>query len=139
MICNPNPLYISRRRFCSPCGASNALHLSSLRFVVRKLRGDPLDHEHLAPDLDLPDGVGVEAILIEGDLTRRQRAGKSAEQSAAGSSNQVIEGAGMRLLCVRGDAVVLGDLAVNPEEHRFLLGREMDPPGLPLHLLYLHP
>ena len=105
--------------------------------MVRKLRGDPLDHEHLAPDHDLPDGVGVE--VVEGDLTRRQRAGKSAEQSAAGSSNQVIEGAGMRLLCARGDAVVLGDLAVNPEEHRFLLGREMDPPGLPLHLLYLHP
>jgi hypothetical protein len=107
--------------------------------VVRKLRGDPLDHEHLAPDLDLPDGVGVEAILIEGDLTRRQRAGKSAEQSAAGSSNQVIQRRGVRLLCIRGDAVVLGDLAVNPEEHRFLLGREMDPPGLPLHRLYLHP
>jgi hypothetical protein len=107
--------------------------------VVRKLRGDPLDHEHLAPDLDLPDGVGVEAILIEGDLTRRQRAGKSAQQSAAGSSNQVIQRRGVRLLRIRGDAVVLGHFVVYPEEHRFLLGREMDPPGLPLHRLYLHP
>ena len=96
-----------------------------------------LYYEYFTLSFYLPSGVGVE--VVDGDLTRRQRAGKSAEQSAAGSSNQVIEGAGMRLLCVRGDAVVLGDLAVNPEEHRFLLGREMDPPGLPLHLLYLHP
>ena len=96
-----------------------------------------LYYEYFTLSFYLPSGVGVE--VVDGDLTRRQHAGKSAEQSAAGSSNQVIEGAGMRLLCVRGDAVVLGDLAVNPEEHRFLLGREMDPPGLPLHLLYLHP
>jgi hypothetical protein len=47
--------------------------------VVRKLRGDPLDHEHLALDLYLSDGIGVEAIFIEGDLTRHQRAGKGAE------------------------------------------------------------
>ena len=105
--------------------------------MVRKLRGDSLDHEHLA--LDLPDGVGVEAILIEGDLTHRQRAGKSAEQSAAGSSDQVIQSRGVRLLRIRGDAVVLGHFVVYPEEHRLLFARYLRPPDLPLHRLYLHP
>ncbi len=107
--------------------------------MVWKGDRDPLDHEYLSFGLYLPDGVGVEAILIEGDLTRRQRAGKSAEQSPAGSGDQVIQRRGMRLLLIRGDAVVLGHFVVYPEEHRFLLGREIGPPGLPLHRLYLHP
>lgn len=84
----------------------------------------------------LPNGVGVE--VIERNVTRCQRAGKSAEQSAARSSDQVIEGAGMRLLRVRGDAVVLGDLAVHPEEHRLLLARYLRPPDLPLYRLHLY-
>jgi hypothetical protein len=48
---------------------------------------DPLDHQHLVLGLYLPDGVGVEALLVEGKLTRCQRAGKGAEQSAAGRHN----------------------------------------------------
>ena len=45
---------------------------------------------------------------------RRQRAGKSAEQSTPGSSDQVIEGAGMRLLYLWGDTVVVSHFAVYP-------------------------
>ena len=99
--------------------------------MVRKPSNFPLDHEHLALDLYLSDGVGVEAIFVEGDVTRRQRAGKSAEQSATGSSDQVIERRGMRLLRIRGDAVVLGHFVVDPEQHRFLLGGQVSPPDFP--------
>ena len=99
--------------------------------MVRKQSNSPLDHEHFALDLYLSDGVGVEVIFVEGDVTSRQCAGKSAEQSATGSSDQVIEGAGMRILGVWGDAVVLGHFAVDPEQHRFLLGGKMSPPGFP--------
>jgi hypothetical protein len=38
--------------------------------VVWKGGCDPLDHKHLALDLYLSDGVGVEAILVERDLTK---------------------------------------------------------------------
>jgi hypothetical protein len=104
-------------------GAAILVHLqhplySFAVFLIRsKVEGSlyALHYEYFTLSFYLPSGVGVEAILIEGDLTRRQRAGKSAEQSAAGSSNQVIEGAGMRLLCVRGDAVVLGHFVVSPK------------------------
>jgi hypothetical protein len=61
-------------------------------FVVWKDRLDPLDHQHLALILYLPYGVGVEAVFVEGDLTRRQRAGKSAEQSPASRRDQIVEG-----------------------------------------------
>ena len=99
--------------------------------MVRKQSNSPLDHEHFALDLYLSDGVGVEVIFVEGDVTSRQRAGKSAEQSATGSSDQVIERRGMRLLRIRGDAVFLGHFVVDPEQHRFLLGGKMSPPGFP--------
>jgi hypothetical protein len=99
--------------------------------VVRKQSNSPLDHEHFALDLYLSDGVGVEVIFVEGDVTSRQRAGKSAEQSATGSSDQVIERRGIRRLRIRGDAVFLGHFVVDPEQHRFLLGGKMSPPGFP--------
>ena len=35
---------------------------------------DPLEHEHLILSLYLPNGTGVEAVLVEGNLTRCQRA-----------------------------------------------------------------
>ena len=99
--------------------------------MVRKPSYFPLGHEHFALDLYLSDGVGVEAIFVEGDVARRQRAGKSAEQSATGSSDQVIERRGIRRLRIRGDAVFLGHFVVDPEQHRFLLGGKMSPPGFP--------
>ena len=99
--------------------------------MVRKQSNSPLDHEHFALDLYLSDGVGVEVIFVEGDVTSRQRAGKSAEQSATGSSDQVIERRGIRRLRIRGDAVFLGHFVVDPEQHRFLLGGKISPPGFP--------
>ena len=99
--------------------------------MVRKQSNSPLDHEHFALDLYLSDGVGVEVIFVEGDVTSRQRAGKSAEQSATGSSDQVTERRGTRRLGIWGDAVFLGRFVVDPEQHRFLLGGKVSPPGFP--------
>jgi hypothetical protein len=53
---------------------------------------DSLDDEPFVLGFYLPYGVGVEAIFVEGDLTRRQRAGKSAEQSSASRRDQIVEG-----------------------------------------------
>jgi hypothetical protein len=100
---------------------------------------DPLDHQNLALSLYLTNGVGVEAVFVEGNLTRRQRAGKGAEQSAAGRRYQIIQRRRVRLLLIGRDAVVLCHLAVDPEEHRLLLARYQCPPDLSLHQLYLHP
>ncbi len=41
--------------------------------------GDTLDHEDLTVQFDLADDIGVQAIPACRDVTRIQRAGKSAE------------------------------------------------------------
>jgi hypothetical protein len=91
--------------------------------VVWKARPDPLAHEHLVLGLYLTRHVGVEALPVEGNLTRYQRAGKGAEQSGAGCCDQVVERAGMRLFHIGRDAVVLSDPAMHPEEHRLFFSR----------------
>jgi hypothetical protein len=60
---------------------------------------DALNHEYLTLSLYLADRIGVETL--EGNLTRCQRAGKGAEQSATCCSDYVVEGGGVRLLSVR--------------------------------------
>ncbi len=55
-----------------------------------------LEDENLVLRLYLPHGVGVE--VIEGDLTRCQRAPEGAEQSAARCGYQVIQSRAMRFL-----------------------------------------
>jgi hypothetical protein len=55
--------------------------------------------------------------------TRCQRAREGAEQSPARGGDHVIQRARVRLLHVRLDAVVFGDLAVDPEQDRLLLLR----------------
>ena len=83
--------------------------------MVWKACPDPLDHQHLVLGLYLSHGVGVEALPVEGNLTRCQRAGKGAEQSAAGRRNQVVERRRVRLLVLGRDAVVLSDPAMHPK------------------------
>jgi hypothetical protein len=69
------------------------------------------------PSVSISPTESVEAVLIEGNLTRRQRAGEGAEQLAGGRCNEVVEGGGVGLLIVGRDAIVLGHLAVNTEQH----------------------
>jgi hypothetical protein len=53
---------------------------------------DPLEYEHLVLSLDLPHHVGVEAVPIEGNLTRSQRAEEGAQQSGTRRCDQIVEG-----------------------------------------------
>ena len=99
---------------------------------------DPLYHEYLVFRLYLPDRVGVETVLIEGNLTRCQRACEGAQQSATSRRDQVIEGGRVLLLVVGRDTVMLGDLTVNPKEHRLFFTRNIRSTGLPLYRLHLH-
>ena len=57
---------------------------------------DASDYQHLPIGHHLPDGFGAE--VLEGDLTRSQRAGKGAERSPARSGHHVIQDACVRLL-----------------------------------------
>jgi hypothetical protein len=75
--------------------------------------------------LDLADGLDVVAPRIDFDLTRLQRAGKRAGQSAAGCGDYVVERGRVRRVAVGIDAVVLGDLGVHAESDRLGLGGQV--------------
>ncbi len=80
---------------------------------------DALNYEYLTLGLYLPGGIGVE--VVEGNVTRCQRASEGPEQSAAGRRYQVVERAGMGLFHIGRDAVVLGDLTVDTKADQLLL------------------
>ena len=52
---------------------------------------DSLGHEHFVLCFYLSYHVGVEAVLVEGNLTRCQRASEGTKQSATSCCDQVIE------------------------------------------------
>jgi hypothetical protein len=82
---------------------------------------DSLDHEHVVLGLDFADGLDLELFALDFDLTRLQRAGKGAGQSAACRSDDVVEGRRVWGELLRRDAVVLSDLGVDPEYDGVLL------------------
>jgi hypothetical protein len=84
--------------------------------------GDAPDHEHLFLEHDLADRLDLIALRIDLDVTRFQRAGEGAGQSAASRGHHVVEGRRVRGILVGVDAVVLRDLGMNPERHRLVLG-----------------
>jgi hypothetical protein len=94
----------------------------------------PLEDENLVLRYYLPYRVSVE--VIEGDLTRCQRASKGTEQSTACRSHEVIEGRGVRFFYFGRDTVVFGDLAVDAEEHWFLYAGYVGAADFALHRLY---
>jgi hypothetical protein len=95
---------------------------------------DPLDYQHLVLDLDLPDRLGVKAL--ERYLTRYQRARKGSEQSAARRRDNVVERGVVGFYVFRRDPVMFRDLAVDTEEYRLILDREISAPDLTLHRLH---
>ena len=84
---------------------------------------NPLNDQNLVLGFYLSNGLGIETSRIEGNLTRRQRAGEGAQQSPAGRRDQVVQRTGVGLLHIGGDAVMFGDLAVDPKEDRLVFGR----------------
>ena len=86
---------------------------------------DALDDQYAVLGLDLADGLYVVALRIDFDLTRLQRAGEGAGQSAAGGGHHVVERGRVRRILIGLDAVVLGDLGMHAEDDRRLLGGEV--------------
>jgi hypothetical protein len=89
------------------------------------VHSDPLDHEHAVLVLDLALGLDVVGGSLNLDLTRLQRAGKGARQSAGGCRHHVVESGGLRRELVRVGAVVLGDFRVHSEADRLVGGGNM--------------
>jgi hypothetical protein len=62
---------------------------------------DALDHQHAVVRFDLADRLNVEPLTLDLDLTRLQRAGEGAGQSAAGGGDDVVERGGVRRVLIR--------------------------------------
>jgi hypothetical protein len=69
-----------------------------------------LDHEHPITVEDLSDGLNVEPLTINFDVTRLQRACERAGQSASCRSDDVVEGCRVGWEVFRSNAIVLGHL-----------------------------
>lgn len=100
---------------------------------------DALDDQYAVLGLDLPDGFDVVAGRINFDLTRLQRAGERAGQSATRCGDHVVERGGVRRISLRSDAVVLGNLRMDTEDHGSVLGREVREPLRPTEPFDPHP
>jgi hypothetical protein len=82
---------------------------------------DPLNHEHAVTVVYLADRLDLVPLGIDFDLTRLQRAGESACQSAARRGDDVVERRGVRRELLRIDSVVLGHLGMHAESHGLAL------------------
>jgi hypothetical protein len=105
----------------------NVVHSFHVRLAVRRNREpiidpDPFDYEDPVVSFDLPGRLDLVPLRINLDLTRLQRACKRAGQSAAGRCDDVVKRRGARRVLPRIDAVVLGDLGMNPERDGIVLG-----------------
>jgi hypothetical protein len=92
---------------------------------------DAPDHEHLLLEHHLADRLDLVALPIDIDVTRFQRAGEGAGQSAAGGGHHVVKRGRVRGVLVGTDAVVLRDLGMDPERHRLVFGRQVREPLRP--------
>jgi hypothetical protein len=87
--------------------------------------GDAPDDQYAVVVLDLADGVGFKAVRIDVDSARLQRTRVRARQSAPSGRHHVVERGRARRHRAGLDAVVLGDLVVDPESDRPLLRRQV--------------
>ncbi len=76
---------------------------------------------------DLTNCLGYQASFAGRNLARFQRAPEGASQSARRSSHQVVQGRSMRLLYLRINTIMFGDLGMNPEEYGVRRDREVCP------------
>jgi hypothetical protein len=84
---------------------------------------DAFDQQHPVLGLDLAYSLNFVPLRIDVDLTRFQRAGEGAGQSAPGCRHHVVECGRVWRVILGAHAIVLGDLGVNPESHGLTLGR----------------
>jgi hypothetical protein len=95
------------------------------------VHADPLEDQHAVLVLDLAAGLDVVPALLNFDLTRFQRAGKGARQSAGGRGDYVVERGRLGREPLRVGAVVLGHFGVHAEAHRLVGGGNIGQPPRP--------
>ena len=84
------------------------------------------DDQNLVLDDDITTHFGRKIPPADGDLTRFQRAGKSADQSAAGRSDHIIQGGRMGHLDLLALApVMFGNRPMGPKQDRLLFYRQV--------------
>jgi hypothetical protein len=121
----------------------NRVRALGLRALVRGhldavVDADPLEDQHAVLVLDLAAGLDVVRVLLNFDLTRFQRAGKGAGQSAGGCGDYVVERGRLGREHLRVRAVVLGHFGVHPKPHRLVGGGNVGQPLRPGHSLDSH-
>ena len=89
--------------------------------LVRRM--DPTQHQHVPVLLHISPYFRQEIFRCNLYFARIQRAGKSADESAARRRYHVIDRRSVPFKIVRTDPVVLSDGAVHPEQDRLGLGR----------------
>ena len=102
------------------------------------VNGDAPDHEHRVLEHHLADRLDLVALRIDIDVTRLQRAGEGAGQSAAGGRHHVVERGRVWGVLVGADTVVLRDLGMDPERDRLVLGGQVREPLRSAQPLDLH-
>jgi N-acetylglucosamine-6-phosphate deacetylase len=97
------PLKAARYGAKAGVEAVYALDLGLLFFGHRQpiVSGDALDHQDAVAVEHLADGLHLEAVALDCDLTRLQRACKSAGQSAPRGGNYVVKRRSMRWIIGR--------------------------------------
>jgi hypothetical protein len=96
---------------------------------------DPLDDQDTVLDLDLAPGLGAKPPFAGRDLARFQRAPEGAGESAGRRRDHVVERGRVGLLLGHVDPVVAGDRAVDAEQDRLRLGRQVRAPERPADAL----
>lgn len=120
-----------------PMGAFHRLPLLGAKLqMVRDV--DAAHDQHAVVFLNLTDRRGGQQIFTGRYLSRLQRAPEGAGQSAGRRGDEIVEGGGVRRVNVRIDAIVLGHLRVDAEEHRGFLNWEIRPAQWAFHPLDAH-
>jgi hypothetical protein len=123
------------------------VHALDLLAPVRRngepvVNGDAPDHEHLVLEHHLADRLDFVALRIDIDVTRFQRAGEGAGQSAARGRHHVVHGGRVWRVLAGADTVMLRDLRMDAERDRLILGGQVREPlraaqPLDLHTRYI--
>jgi hypothetical protein len=79
---------------------------------------DAPNHEHAFVLLDFTYSLGHKTVDRRGDLTRLQRASKGSGESTGGRGDNIVERSGMRRKGIRRNLIMLGDCAMDAEDHR---------------------
>ena len=75
-------------------------------------------YEHTFVLLDFTHSLGHKPVDRRGNLTRLQRASKGSGESTSRRGDDIVERGGMRREGIRRNLIMLGDCAMDSEDHR---------------------